>query len=598
MNKNDLKDYLFSNRNILDEIKKMNWKRMITYCCIFFSFILVNLFMSFLVNFEASAKVFSIIWILIFMIVIYITKFKKSIYLILYYFFFVCSLIQYFHIAIMQKPFSFSQLLYTKEGMTYINSIISNINILIVLYFIFGIINSIICFKLIKRYLNTNGNFVVVKKVVLLLVFIPLLLAAKNTAASTFNVGGNPSNKLFATFSRKQIYETFNDKMEALRITGVFEYSLREPYLYIKKRISQDRKKDIEIVSNYFKENNHAYEKHDYTGIFKDKNVIFIMAESIDDWLITEDTMPTVYNMKQNSIDFINRYAPFYGAGRTLNTEYCLNTGLYVPVDYNIYTSENNDFRYSLPSMFNKNNYVTNSIHFNNGNFYDRVNMHKAYGYDNSYFLFDMYKKNYMNDLDITSNDELYNLMISKDNKFLTFFITYSVHLPYAKSNKLCNNTSNGEECIKKLARYTDDAIKVLIEKLKRDNLLDDTVIVFATDHYAYGYNSKEVEKIKGGNDNIHLDKVPFFIWNNDKYATTIDKYVDTQDILPTVLNLFGIEYENIYIGTDALSSNHNNYVYFSDSTYTGDIDNVNIKDITNEIDINELIIDLDYYNN
>lgn len=594
MNKSDIKDYLFSNRTIIDELKKINFKKVITYFCIFFSFMFVELFMSVPVNFTSSAKAFSLIWIFIFMIIIYITKFKRVLYLILYYFFFVCSLIQYFHIAIMQKPFSFSQLLYVKEGMTYTNSIISNINILVVLYVIFGIVISIICSKLIKKYLNKNSNFINIKKVVLLLVFVPLLVAGKNTVGLTFNVDGDSSDKFIANYSRKQIYKSFDDKSEALRITGIFEYSLREPYIYVKKMLSRDRKESIKVISNYFKENNHAYEEHDYTGIFKDKNVIFIMAESIDDWLVTEDTMPTVYNMKQNSIDFINRYAPYYGAGRTLNTEYCLNTGLYVPVDYNIYTSENNDFSYSLSNMFNKNNYVTNLIHFNNGGFYDRVNLYKSYGYDNSYFLFDMYKKYYMNDLDITSNDEFYNLMISKDNKFLTFFITYSAHLPYAKSNKLCGDVS-GEACIKKLAKYTDDAIKVLVDKLKRDNLLDDTVIVFATDHYAYGYNSKEIEKIKGGNDNIHLEKVPFFIWNNNKYAITVDKYIDTQDILPTVLNLFDIEYENVYVGTDAFSSKHNNYVYFSDNTYIGD--EVDVKDIKKEIDVNELIITYDYYN-
>lgn len=139
-------------------------------------------------------------------------------------------------------------------------------------------------------------------------------------------------------------------------------------------------------------------------------------------------------------------------------------------------------------------------------------------------------------------------------------------------------------------------AIKTLLENLKRDNLLDDTVIVFATDHYTYGYSSNKMEEINGGKDSIHLDKIPFFIWSKGKYIENIDKYVDTQDILPTILNLFGIEYENVYIGTDALSDNHNNYVYFSDNAYVGDVENISLTEIQNEKNVNDWIIKTDYY--
>lgn len=594
MNKDSIREYFLCNRDIVEEIKKIDLKKFGTYIYIIFSFYVINLFISSFVEFDFSAKLFNIFWFILIYIIIYIVKHKRLLYSIFYFIFFIFSIVQYFHINIVQKPFGFTQLLYFKEGMTYTNSIISNINVLIILYVIFGIINYIICLKLIKRYLRDKDNTKILRNIVLIIIFLPLLFASKGTFVSTFSIGDKERNDFYAKFNRVEIYETFSDKKESLEMTGLFEYTFREPYLYVKKMLSYDIREAKEAVDNYFLNRSTSYDHHKYTGIFKDNNIIFIMAESIDTWLIDKDIMPTVYELQKNSLNFTNRYAPFYGAGRTLNTEYCLNTGLYVPFDFNIYTTVNNKLKYSLPSMFKTSGYYTSSIHFNKGEFYDRTNMHKSYGYDNSYFLADMTDKLYYNDIDIVNNDEFYNLMVNKDEKFLTFFTTYSAHLPYNKTNTLCKDIDNEEECIKKLAKMTDDSVKILLDKLKRDNLLDDTIIVFATDHYAYGY--KKIEEIKGGKDNIHLDKVPFFIWSNGEYVEDIDKYVDTQDILPTILNLFGIEYGNVYIGTDAFSNNHNNYVYFSDNTYIGDIDNISIEEIQDEKDVNDWIIKTDYY--
>lgn len=592
----NIKEYFFRDINIIDEIKKIDLKKLITYISIIISFYIIPFILNDLVQFSFSSKLFDTFWIVLFIIIIYIARHKRLIYLLLYYLFLIFSLVQYFHINIVKTPFSVSQLAYFKEGATYTNSIVSNINITVILYLLFIILNSIICSKLIKKYLNKKNKFQIIKNITLIIIFVPLLIGTRFTLLSRLDNGNNDKIKFFGEVSDQEIYDDFSDKKRAFNLTGIFEYSFRDPYLYMKKTISFDVITSKEIVDNYFKQKDILPLQNDYTGIFKDKNVIFIIAESIDTWLIEEDIMPTVYNMKNNSIDFTNRYAPTYGSGRTLNTEYCLNTGLYIPLDYNIYSAKNNNYDYSLPNMFKNNGYMTSSIHFNNGSFYDRVSMHKSYGYDNAYFLADMTGKYYYNDADIISNDEFYNLMVSKDNKFLTYFTTYSVHLPYDNTNELCKDISTEEECIKTLAKYTDDAIKILIEKLQRDNLIDDTVIVFITDHYAYGYSEDKIEKLKGGTTNIELDKVPFFIWNNNQYVDVVDSYIDTQDILPTVFNLFGIKYNNKYIGTDVFSNNHNDYVYFSDKSYVGNTKNISITNIENEQNINDLIVKIDYY--
>ena len=181
MNKDSIKEYFLGNRNIVDEIKKIDKKKVITYICIIISFYVMNLSLNGCIDFKFSVNLFNLFWFILILIIISISKHKRILYSIFYLYFFICSIIQYFHINIVQKPFGFSELLYFKEGMTYTNSIISNINISFILYLIFGIINYIICLKLIKKYLAYKNKLQLMRTIVIIIVFLPLLVASRST---------------------------------------------------------------------------------------------------------------------------------------------------------------------------------------------------------------------------------------------------------------------------------------------------------------------------------------------------------------------------------------------------------------------------------
>ena len=82
---------------------------------------------------------------------------------------------------------------------------------------------------------------------------------------------------------------------------------------------------------------------------FKDKNVIFLQLEGTDNWLITKEDTPTLYNMMNNSINFTNHYSYYNGGGSTFNSEFAVNTGFITPLSYtqNAYTFNKNTFPYS-----------------------------------------------------------------------------------------------------------------------------------------------------------------------------------------------------------------------------------------------------------
>lgn len=67
------------------------------------------------------------------------------------------------------------------------------------------------------------------------------------------------------------------------------------------------------------------------TGAFAGKNLIFIMMESMDDWLVTPEYMPNLYRLEQEGVYFRNYYAPIFLAAATFNSEFTANTGMIAP---------------------------------------------------------------------------------------------------------------------------------------------------------------------------------------------------------------------------------------------------------------------------
>ena len=130
------------------------------------------------------------------------------------------------------------------------------------------------------------------------------------------------------------------------------------------------------------------------------------------------------------------------------------------------------------------------------------------------------------------------------------------------------------EECARRQAKETDYMVSLLLDKLREKDLLDNTVIVAYADHYLYTIEDKTIlDKYKETDNNL-INNTPFFIWKDGMKKKTINKVTSQLNILPTVLNLFGIEFnQNNYIQTDALDSDYEPIVFFNDySWYDGNV--------------------------
>ena len=380
-----------------------------------------------------------------------------------------------------------------------------------------------------------------------------------------------------------------------MKISGLYEYTIRNFYITFLKTEEQENSEDITFLDDSYTKNTDNFNK--YTGLFKDKNLIFIQFEGLDDWLLTEEDTPTIYSMLNNSIVFNNHYSYYNGGGSTFNSEFAVNTGFITPLSYtqNAYTFNKNSFPYSMANLFKNIGYTINAFHMNTGEYYSRTTNYQNWGYDNYYGLIDIndFKdETYRLDRNLILNEKFNELLFNKDpnEKFVDYIITYSGHLPFTNTKGVCKmlyeedinnllleNPDNDYpfeemselDCIRRQAKETDYMMKLLLQKLEENNLLDNTVIVAFTDHYLYTIEDKTILDTYKETSNNLINKTPFFIWSKDMKQTKVNKVTSQLNILPTTLNLFGIEYSsNNYIGTDALSQNYEGIVFFSDYSW------------------------------
>jgi len=385
----------------------------------------------------------------------------------------------------------------------------------------------------------------------------------------------------------KNVYRAFTDSGRSMHTAGAYQYVFRNVVRMAFPETEMD-KESADVAAEYFTEKTVSPD-NDMTGVFAGKNVIMVMMESIDDWMVDEKYTPTISYMMKNGIDFTNHFSCTFGTGYTFNTEFTANTGYHaLPAGTPAAALSGNAYPYSLANMFRAKGYSARSFHFNTPDFYNRGDMHAAFGYE-EYISFQKYMSVTDAQCDGTAiqNKKLYQAMAPKqDAPFFDYVITYSAHLPYTYEDEKLQkikkdyphlldwrmDTEINNALI--LAHDTDEFFRVLLENLEADGLLEDTVIVAFSDHFSYGLSSWEKMYAMGSaTTSDMLEKTPFFIYCKGMEGLKITKVTNSLDILPTIVNLFGLEKTPYWTGEDAFDPAYSGYAYFSNgSWYDGDI--------------------------
>lgn len=551
-------------------------------------FILIDLFTRYKVEFYGLFKpvpnLFTILWIFLVLALSLFTK--KRLGKIIYSIFFIISLAIYLvnniYFSMTGVFFDFSMVLLASEGSSYLLDSIKNCNSLVYLLLIPIIFSFFVSLKVFPKHEKGHYKALVISifAFIILHSITPVFLGKANEEL-TWSTWRNPRN----------IYISFNDNNKSLKVSGLYEYTARGFYMTFLKSKQTVNEQDIAFLKEeYSKENDKK--KNRYTGKQKGNNLIIVQLEGVDSWLINKNDTPTLYNMMRNSINFTNHYSYYNGGGSTFNSEFAVNTGFITPLSYtqNAYTFNKNSFPYSLAHLFKNEGYSVNAFHMNTKEFYSRGTNYKNWGYDNYYGLVDLgtYKDNsYYLDRELILNEDFNEKMFS-DKPFVDYIITYTNHMPFSSEKGNCKmlldldseeneNVSydlNEEDCARRQAKETDYMMELLLNELKTRNLYNNTTIVVLTDHYLYTLSDKTIlDKYKNTSNNL-INYTPFFIWNIGKDKKTVKTVTSQLNVLPTILNLFGIDYNPVnYIGSDALDNNYQKIVFFSDySWYDGNV--------------------------
>lgn len=322
---------------------------------------------------------------------------------------------------------------------------------------------------------------------------------------------------------------------------------------------------DLRSLNDYFASLQGTV-KNSYTGLFADYNLIVICAEAFSPYLIDPELTPALYRMSNEGIVFRNFYNSF--PNLTTNGEYGLCMGLMPDLSrMSFAVSKNNYLPFCLGSMFSQAGVEARAYHNNIGTFYDRVNTHTNMGYTFQAIDFglDMEPGNPTSDLEMMEKtvDEYL-----EQEPFHAYYMTYSGHADYsftdndmsARNQELVADMEGSEELRAYYACQLEleKAMEYLLERLEEAGIADHTVVVLTGDHAPYGLPEEDYEALAGEvvEEPFWQYRSSFICWTGGlEEPIVVDDYCCTQDILPTLLNLFGFSYDSrLLTGRDALA--------------------------------------------
>lgn len=320
--------------------------------------------------------------------------------------------------------------------------------------------------------------------------------------------------------------------------------------------------------------------KNEYTGLFKGKNLIIITAEAFSKEVIDPELTPTLYRLANEGIRFDDFYQPMWG-GSTSSGEFSVLTGLVSASGTNsIKESTQQELFLSIGKQLQKQGYYSAAYHNHLYNFYDRDKTHTYYGYD-TYMGMHNGMEEGVTEQWPESDLEMMEFTVPQyidHQPFSIYYMTVSGHCRY---NRLGNAMSKKNfpvvedmECSNTIKAYLASQLELeyamasLVSQLEEAGIADDTVIVLTADHYPYGlepgdaWNNDQdyVAELYGYDPQNHVerDHNALILWSGclEGKNLVIEEPTYSLDILPTLSNLFGLDYDSrLLVGRDVFSN-------------------------------------------
>ena len=393
--------------------------------------------------------------------------------------------------------------------------------------------------------------------------------------------------------------------------------------------IAEETDEDLLQMHTYFSQQVPTA-KNEWTGYFQGKNLIWIVAEGFCTLAMDPERTPVLYEMAHSGFVFDHFYTPLWGVS-TSDGEYTTTTGL-IPKSgvWSYSQSAGNYMPFGFGNQFSQLGYRTMAFHDYLYTYYDRDKSFPNMGYEYYALGHGLELEEIWPPSDLEMMEEIVPMFVDEE-QFMVYCLTVSGHLNYTYEENAMSRRhwdevaglpySEGPKAYLACQMELELAMESLLTQLEEAGRLDDTVIVLSGDHYPYGLTDEEYSELLGRQVDpiFEIFQNTLILWNAQmEEPVRVEKLCSSLDVMPTLANLFGLEYDSrLMAGRDILSDEpglviFSNYSFLTEEgAYNSVLDEFRswdgsppdeayvqsqIAEVQNRVAYSAMILDHDYY--
>lgn len=393
--------------------------------------------------------------------------------------------------------------------------------------------------------------------------------------------------------------------------------------------IAEETDEDLLQMHTYFSQQVPTA-KNEWTGYFQGKNLIWIVAEGFCTLAMDPERTPVLYEMAHSGFVFDHFYTPLWGVS-TSDGEYTTTTGL-IPKSgvWSYSQSAGNYMPFGFGNQFSQLGYRTMAFHDYLYTYYDRDKSFPNMGYEYYALGHGLELEEIWPPSDLEMMEKIVPMFVDEE-RFMVYCLTVSGHLNYTYEENAMSRRhwdevaglpySEGPKAYLACQMELELAMESLLTQLEEAGRLDDTVIVLSGDHYPYGLTDEEYSELLGRqvDPNFEIFQNTLILWNAQmEEPVRVEKLCSSLDVMPTLANLFGLEYDSrLMAGRDILSDEpglviFSNYSFLTEEgAYNSVLDEFRswdgsppdeayvqsqIAEVQNRVAYSAMILDHDYY--
>lgn len=385
----------------------------------------------------------------------------------------------------------------------------------------------------------------------------------------------------------------------------------------IEKSLRKHSEEDFKKVDEWLSWNKEDLPDNEYKGIFKGKNVVYIQAESLENFVIGQkvngqEITPVLNQLAKSGMYFPNIYEQNSG-GNSVDADLMVNTGIFTLEDSIAFLTDAEPVYPSMPRILKEHDYTSNTLHVITSAEYKWAENHKhSLGFEEVWDI---------NDFNMTfrvgnyySDQELFEQQAEKikniNKPFFSMIPTATSHGPFyiPEEFRLLNLTEEQNENrlgeYFQMMKYLDTQIGHYLNILKEQGQLENTVFVIFGDHGGvHKYYRDMIVDAPFEGDWWQKDymTLPLIIYSPGGPAFVNETYGGLVDVMPTTLYTLGIEPGDM-MGRNLLNTKRNATVYTNrekQRVIAGEVQSEEEREkLLEAYDISRIIIKQRYYEN